>query len=257
MHRRHVSYDCDGVRCAGTLDDAAGTSGLLIVTGGNETRAGAFSGQAMLAADVAAAGFPVFRYDRRGVGDSEGTNSGFRHEDADMAAAVAAFRNEAPQVTRITGFGNCDAASALMLSSGAGLGALVLSNPWTIENDAQGPSPGAVRARYWEKLKSPKELLRLLAGNVSFRKLAQGLAAAARPGAAHNSLKDAMAAGLEAFDGEIVFLLAGRDRTAKAFQAVWPSNDARIRVCEGASHAYAEQHARQWLHEQIISVLRS
>ncbi len=56
----------------GTLDDAPGTTGLLIVSGGNEVRAGAFAGQARLAAEIAAAGHPVFRFDRRGVGDSTG-----------------------------------------------------------------------------------------------------------------------------------------------------------------------------------------
>ena len=50
----------------------------------------------------------------------------------------AAFRRAAPQLTRIIAFGNCDAASALMLAGGAGCDGLVLSNPWTIAQDANG-----------------------------------------------------------------------------------------------------------------------
>ncbi len=82
MNRKHLAFACEGAQLAGTLDDAEGETGLLLVTGGNETRAGAFSGQAALADGIARAGYPVFRFDRRGVGDSEGYNTGFRHSQA-------------------------------------------------------------------------------------------------------------------------------------------------------------------------------
>jgi pimeloyl-ACP methyl ester carboxylesterase len=70
--RRPVVFDCEGARLFGSLDQASGETGLLIVSGGNEIRCGAWSGQALLAARLAGAGHPVFRFDRRGVGDSEG-----------------------------------------------------------------------------------------------------------------------------------------------------------------------------------------
>ena len=75
--RRLIACACADDDIIATLDEAAGTTGLLIVSGGNEVRAGAHRGMALLAADLAAAGHPVFRYDRRGVGDSGGTNRGF------------------------------------------------------------------------------------------------------------------------------------------------------------------------------------
>ena len=87
MSRRHFAFDCAGSALAATLDEGSSATGLLMVTGGNETRAGAFSSQARLAAAVAAAGHPVMRFDRRGVGDSEGVNMGFRNEAEDIAAA--------------------------------------------------------------------------------------------------------------------------------------------------------------------------
>ena len=255
MSRRHLTFACDGDTLVGTLDEAAGTTGLLIVSGGNETRAGAFSGQAELAASVAAAGFPVFRFDRRGVGDSEGENFGFRHSASDIAAALTAFRTACPQLKTIAGFGNCDAASALMLSGGAGLDRLALANPWTIEHDDGAPPPEAIRSRYAEKLRNPKEVWRLLTGKVSLGKLAGGIRHALRPAPAPSGLAEEIAAGLAGFTGSSVILLASRDRTAQAFESGWNAADQRISRCEGATHAFAEAQSRDWLVRELLALL--
>ena len=64
-----------------------------------------------------------------------------------------------------------------------------------------------------------------------------------------------MQTGLAAFDGPARFLLADRDRTAQAFVAAWGQADPRIAVCPGASHAFVEPAARDWLLEQILEAL--
>jgi exosortase A-associated hydrolase 1 len=257
MSRLHLTFACLDNLLAGTLDMAPGRSGLLLVSGGNEVRSGAFSGQAALAARIAAKGFPVFRFDRRGVGDSGGENRGFRKSQRDIEAALAAFRAIAPQVERVVGFGNCDAASALMLAGGADCDALVLSNPWTIEDGAATPPPAAVRARYAEKLKDPKEVLRLVTGGVNLGKLAKGLVQASRPKSAPTTLAHEMAAGLAAFPGTVRIVLASADRTAQAFAENWDAADQRVVRCERASHAWVEPHARAFLDSQILEVLRA
>ena len=262
MSRLPLSFACKDFRLAATLDTAPGTAGLLIVTGGNELRAGAFSGQAKLAARIAKAGFPVFRFDRRGVGDSEGENRGFRHSAKDIAAAIEAFRAIAPQIERVVAFGNCDAASALMLARGAGVDGLVLSNPWTIEQDEgappdETPPPAAVRARYLEKLKNPREIVRLLGGGVNLRKLALGIIHALKPPPPPSSLAQEMAAGLAGFTGPVAILLATADRTAQVFAAAWDPGDPRICRCEGAGHAYVEPEHRAWLEARILESLRA
>lgn len=267
MSRLHLTFGCGQLRLAGSLDTAPGTTGLLIVSGGNEVRSGAFSGQSQLAARIAKAGFPVFRFDRRGVGDSEGDNRGFRHSTGDIAAAIEAFRALAPQVERVVAFGNCDAASALMLAGGAGSDGLVLSNPWTIESDegvaddgdddASALPPGAIRARYWEKLKNPREIARLFSGGVDLGKLARGLARSLRPPPPPSSLAEEMARELAGFAGPVRILIAGADRTAQVFEAAWDSNDPRIHRCTDAGHSYVEPAHRAWLEAQVLAVLRA
>ena len=263
MTRRWHTFPCGTVTLAGTLDAAPGPTGLLIVSGGSEIRAGAFGGQADMAARIARAGFPVFRFDRRGVGDSAGENSGFLHSEKDISAALDAFRKMAPQVGRVVAFGNFDAASALMLSGGAGCDGLVLSNPWTIEPDDAAtaadtaPPPAAIRARYLEKLTNPREIGRLLGGGVNLRKLARGVAQALRSPPPPSGLAQAMAQGLATFSGDVRILLAAADRTAQLFEAAWDRSDPRIRRCEGAGHAYVEPVHRDWLEAQILAALRA
>jgi exosortase A-associated hydrolase 1 len=260
MSRRHFVFDCEGAKLVGTLDEAVGAAGLLIVSGGNETRAGAFSGQARLAARIAAAGHPVFRFDRRGVGDSEGVNMGFRHSAEDIPAALIAFRAQCPNLARIVAFGNCDAASALMLAAGCGADGLILSNPWTYDDDDEGeaapPPPAAIRARYFEKLVNPREVWRLLSGGVDLRKLARGLRSAAASTVVVSGLVAEMEQGLQGFAGSARFLVAERDRTGQAFLAAWHKSDPRIARCAGADHAYSDDASQKWLLARLLKALR-
>lgn len=265
MSRLHLPFACGSSKLCGTLDTAPGSTGLLIVSGGNELRSGAFSGQSQLAANIAKAGFPVFRFDRRGVGDSEGENRGFRCSAKDIASAIEAFRAIAPQVSRVIALGNCDAASALMLAQGAGCDGLILSNPWTIEsgtaqesaNDTNpAMSAGAVRSRYADKLRNPSEIRRLLTGGVNLGKLVRGIFTGMKPQSGPSGLAEEMRAGIAGFDGPISILLAKADRTAQEFERAWNKTDDRIVRCDGASHAYVEEGARQWLLAQILTALR-
>lgn len=253
--RRTLEFACEGDTLFGTLDSAPGETGLLIVSGGNEIRSGAWAGQAQLAARVAAAGHPVFRYDRRGVGDSSGTNRGFLESSADIAAALAAFRTAAPGLRRVVAFGNCDAASALMLFGGdLAIDALVLANPCTIEGaDTAVQAPAALRHRYAAKLVDPAEWKRLLGGAIDLRKLVGGLRRAAAP-SPKSALAEQMRAGLARFGGPVTILLSERDRTAELFAAAW-GEDPRIARLASASHSFADEMPREWLFDRISEAL--
>jgi exosortase A-associated hydrolase 1 len=262
--RRVMSFPCAGETLAATLDDAPGTTGLLIVSGGNEIRVGAHRGMAELAATVATQGHPVFRYDRRGVGDSTGENKGFESTAQEISEAAAAFRREAPHVTRIVAFGNCDAASALILfHATASIDALVLANPWTIEQQDELPPAAAIRSRYAEKLKDPRELLRLVTGGVNLRKLASGmLKASAKPAQPPAGLPARMATALAATSVPVSILIAERDNTAIAFADHWQGDifaPCRTRVatdrCNTDSHSFARPQDKAWLVDRVLATL--
>jgi exosortase A-associated hydrolase 1 len=267
LSRQPLLLPCEGNQLAATVDLPAPTgratsttSGLVIVTGGTELRCGAWGGQAQLAARLAAAGHPVLRFDRRGVGDSEGRDPGYTTSAPDIAAAIAGLRAASPGLGRVVVWGNCDGASALMLAEGAGADALALSNPWTFE-DTSGSRPNtappqALRAHYLQRLANPAAILRLLTGKVSPRALIASLLAALRPAPPPTSLAQDIAAGIARFPGPVTILLASRDRTAQAFLASWNKADPRLRHCREASHSFVESTAREWLFHEILAVLQ-
>ncbi|MGR4891320.1 hydrolase 1, exosortase A system-associated [Sphingopyxis sp. LARHCG72] len=263
--RHQLSFACEGAALAASLDEAAGGTGLLIVSGGNEIRSGAHRGMAMLAARIAAEGYPVFRFDRRGIGDSEGANGGFESSGPDIAAAIAAFRAAAPHVSRIFALGNCDAASALLLHQPLALDGLIVANPWTYDGEAEEadepalPPAAAIRARYLSRLKDPKSLLRLITGEVDFRKLFRGLSALKAPAApaAPDSLAARIDGAIAALGAPATILLATGDRTAQAFMESCPSALSRLPVerLASPSHSFAGDDG-EWLAERILAALK-
>jgi exosortase A-associated hydrolase 1 len=255
--RRLIEFPCAGETLMGTLDEAPGATGLLIVSGGNEIRAGAHRGMAMLAARVAKElGAPVFRFDRRGIGDSTGENLGFESSVHDIAAAAATFTAEAPQLRRLIAFGNCDAATALALfHSVAGVDALLLANPWVIETSDDLPPAAAIRARYAERLRDPQAWLRLVRGGVDIGKLFKGLSKISNNASQEVSgLAVRMAEALSASGTPVTILLAKGDNTAIAFREAWRGT-ARIVECDSASHSFAHAADKQWLFEQVREAL--
>lgn len=231
--RRLIAFACEGSLLAGTLDEAPGGTGVLIVSGGNEVRCGAHRGMAMLAQALAAEGIPVFRFDRRGVGDSDGENRGYASSTPDIAAALAAFRREQPQVRRVIGFGNCDAASALLLHD-HDCDALVLTNPWLGDDAAAAPA-AAVRRYYLRRLASPHAWRHLLSGGVRTIAGALGHAFGLSP---EQPLAGRVTAALTR--RPLTIALATGDRTAQVFAAgIRTPAQVRIVTIDTASHSFA------------------
>ncbi len=265
-----INFACGEAQLAGTIDAGNSSVGLLIVSGGNEIRSGAHAGQARLAAQIAAKGYSVFRYDRRGIGDSEGENGGFECSAPDIAAAINAFRHHAPHVERIVAFGNCDAATALaMFHQECGIDALLIANPWVIESattDSDAPTTpnaSAIRARYWSRIKNPRSLIDLFTGKINIGKLAGGLMRATKK-EAPSALADRLSGALCSSDIPVKILIARRDTTAMAFMGAWHDRkfsqlrereNVEMATCDTASHSFADPAAKTWLLNQLIEYL--
>jgi exosortase A-associated hydrolase 1 len=224
--RRLLSFACEGAMLGATLDDAAGRTGVLIVTGGTQTRIGSHRLFERLASALAERGHPCFRFDRRGVGDSEGEDPGFRGSAADLIAAARAFRDACPGLERMVGFGLCDGATALCLfGADAGIDALTLANPWFVEAESGAPPAAAIKQHYRQQVLSLAGWRKLLGGSISYTKLLKGIAKIAAPPPA--TLAAEVAASLSTCPLPLALFLSRRDNTAVAAEDVWNGTSFR------------------------------
>lgn len=255
--RRLIEFPCEGETLVGSLDAATGTTGLLIVSGGNEIRSGAHRGMALLAADVAAQGYPVFRFDRRGIGDSSGVNGGFEGSAPDVMAAIATFRAAMPQLVRVVGFGNCDGATSLLFHAANACDRLLLANPWTIVPEGSLPPAAAIRTRYADQMRSPGNWARLLTGRVDFAKLIGGLAKIARSRRGGLTRLEARVCEAIAAHPDVTILLARGDRTAIAFldAARRAGIDPPMQTLDTASHSFAGPADKAALRSAVLAAL--
>ena len=264
--REILTFPCEGFRLGGTVDTADKATGLLIVSGGNEIRIGAHRGMARLAQVIAAKGVPVFRFDRRGIGDSEGDNHGFQSSGPDIAAALVAFRAACPQLDHVVAFGNCDAATALVIHDPA-VNGLLLANPWVIEPTDDLPPAAAIRNRYARRLRDPKAWRAFIGGKLNIRAALRGLHKITDPAPTPQRLAIAIAQKLARQRAmPTTILLAKGDNTAIAFADAWSSdlfNQARQRsevtvvTLDSTSHSFAGESDFASLVQTVERALQS
>jgi exosortase A-associated hydrolase 1 len=106
--------------------------GILLVVGGPQYRVGSHRQFVLLARFLAGQGYPVMRFDYRGMGDSEGDPRSFAHVDDDIAVALDVFYLHCKGLKDVVIWGLCDAASAALFYAyqDERVRGLVLLNPW-------------------------------------------------------------------------------------------------------------------------------
>lgn len=231
-----IVFKCQGMRLVGVLTRPVSEvrgPGVLIVVGGPQYRAGSHRHFVQVARRVAAAGFPVLRFDARGTGDSEGEPLGFERQDADLKAA-SDFLCEAAGVERVVLWGLCDGASAALMyvgrSGDSRVAGLCLLNPWVRTPALQASAQ--VKHYYADKWRDPKFWRRLLTGHVAPRALLDyGRAATSMllgrgrdAAASEPGFVEVMAAGWRLLNGQILLVLSGRDQTAREFEEACASH---------------------------------
>ena len=259
--RRLIALPCAGAELAASLDDAPGTTGLVMVTGGSQTRVGSHRMYEQIGKALADKGYPCLRFDRRGVGDSAGEDPGFRGSGPDIASAAAALRSECPALARLIGFGLCDGATAIALfGRAAGLDGLILVNPWLVEAESGDPPPAAVRRHYRERLLSLDGWRKLLSGRVDYRKLLRGLRKTTQRAA--SPLASQVAEALARHRLPAQWILATGDATAVAAEhelASAPFDDGAIAPLkvETDSHTFARPGDEAALAEAVLQALKN
>ena len=150
--------------------DQPSKKGLIIVVGGPQTRVGSHRLFVLLARALVEQGIHVFRFDYTGAGDSEGEITEFTDIPTDIAAAIKYFTQLQPQITVLSLWGLCDAASAILLylrqapQTPMVLQDLVLVNPWV--RQAHTEAKTYLKSYYIKRFFSQNFWKKLLTGKV-------------------------------------------------------------------------------------------
>ncbi|WP_243451616.1 hydrolase 1, exosortase A system-associated [Sphingosinicella soli] len=245
---RPLVIACEDASLAATLHPGAGARAALIVSGGVQTRAGPHRLFTQIAEALSRSGIAALRFDRRGVGDSEGEDAGFLRSEADIAAAASALRHESG-ASEIVGIGLCDGAAALALFGAQGAAnRLVLLNPWSFESDTAEMPAALQRERTVRRLLNPRAWPRVLAGKVDVAAALKSMLGGSKA-PAQSAFAARLVAAINAFPGPVLVVLSGRDATAGAFSALRPAlgkHVAWVRI-ENADHTFTQPEARRAL----------
>jgi exosortase A-associated hydrolase 1 len=226
-------FPCEGDRLVGVVSAGHRDLGVVIVVGGPQYRAGSHRQFVLLARHLAAQGFPVLRFDVRGMGDSEGAQRPFDALTPDIAAAITALQSQQPQVRRVVLWGLCDGASAALLylheRPDPRVQGLVLLNPWVRSEASLARTH--VKHYYRQRLLQREFWLKLFSGRVAgaaVRGLLDNLRKARGGGGGGGggtgssaqalAFQQRMAAAWQGFGGRILLVLSGNDYTAREFQ---------------------------------------
>lgn len=271
---RFVAFECSGQACLGVLSvpppgGSVSSLGVVIVVGGPQYRVGSHRQFVLTARALAAAGFPTLRFDYRGMGDSEGDFRVFDTVDVDIGNAVAALRRESG-VMNVVLWGLCDGASASLMygSSDPCVAGIVAVNPWARSVATEAST--LLRHYYLGRILSRKFWADLVRGGVS---IGLSLAEFGRTIAASRPMNAAkppgflvrMHASWLKLRRPVLFLLSGRDYTAREFET-WVGRDPKrrellesarstvIRIPE-ADHTFSSHALRDRVAKETIAWL--
>jgi exosortase A-associated hydrolase 1 len=256
---RPVVFACQGDALVGiyhALPTQECDVAILIVVGGPQYRVGSHRQFVSNARSLSAAGYPVLRFDYRGMGDSEGEYKGFEHIASDIKSAIGVLYGASQPRRGVVLLGLCDAASAALTycASDTRVVGLILMNPWVRSEQSQAEvvvkryyASRLRQADFWRKLTSGDfdyfGALRSLFGNV--KRATQRKGPAEDLGFIH-----AMRMGLAQFSGPVLIVQSGRDLTADEFRALCRRNlawrealsraDVQVDDMIGADHTFSD-----------------
>lgn len=276
-HRNEVlDIACEGESLIGILSTPAlsGKTGVIIVVGGPQYRIGSHRQFVLLARHLADAGYPVLRFDHRGIGDSSGDARDFESIESDIHAAINAMYARLPSLQGVVLWGLCDAASAALLHQhhrqDARVRGLALVNPWVRSHETLARAHikhyYADRLRqssFWRKLFRREISGRAWVGLFSNLRTMLSGSSTRRP----EGFQRQMAQAWQQFSGPLLLILSERDYTAKEFieaiasQVAWrealqKTGLTRVDVTQ-ADHTFSSQADREHVERATLTWLES
>ena len=270
-----LTFDCLGDALLGVLHKGASdaSTGVLIIVGGRQYRAGAHRQFVKLARYLALHGIPVLRFDVRGMGDSEGKVRHFLSLDEDIKAAVSALQLQEPNLEKIVLWGLCDGASAgiAYAPSDRAVAGVMLVNPWI--STESGVARTYLRHYYRERFWDTGFWRKIVKGQVNWRASLRSLAQTAfrlrdrKTEDARSTviLPDIIFDALSAFKGNTRILISDRDMTAREFEDEFNKRVGDGRLPEGrsvqliraaADHTFSDPVAHEHLAELTLAWVR-
>jgi uncharacterized protein len=259
-----VVFKCQDSRLLGILHkpEKSGRQGVLIVVGGPQTRVGSHRQFVLLARHLADHGIAVFRFDYRGMGDSEGSRHTFEQVHDDIQCAIDEFQR-LTDIRNIALWGLCDGATAASFYAhrDTRVKSIVLVNPWV--RTETGEARASIRHHYLKRLFSLELWSKIGKGQFNYRssfnsffwvvKTALTGGGAKMMGTGY--LPERMAIGIELFTGGTLIILSGQDLTAEEFKSTirsserWRSmfkqKDISKREIPEADHTFSKSVWRQ------------
>ena len=248
--QRALRFTCNGSGLVGIIDvpERPLPRGVLVVTGGPQYRVGSHRQFTLLARMLAQRGIPVMRFDRRGMGDSEGEPRGFDRIDDDIRAAMKEFFMQMPEMKEVVIWGLCDAATAAAFYVGTDdrVRGLVLLNPWV--RTPEGAARAMLRHYYLARLGEVAFWKKVASGNLDFAASAAALRHNMRLAASdrRSLLPQRVVDSLAEFDGQVLVVLSEDDLTAREFAHLMARHQLRAKRVDidGANHTFASQKWR-------------
>jgi len=215
---------------------------LFVVGGGPQFRVGGHRQLTLWSRRLCREGYPVFRFDYRGMGDAHGSFRGFEDVAADIRAAIDHFFAVSPSLQELVLWGECDASAAILFYAhqDSRVKGLVLLNPWV--RTEGGEAKAILRFYYLQRLLEPsfwRKVLSLRFNPFASLKSAVGLVQKARSsaqgvvtgpdggdGLGGVSLPKRLFNGFSRFSGPVMLVLSGRDLIAREFEQLIQSDAA-------------------------------
>lgn len=269
-----VVFECAGERLLGvvSMPNQPTDTGVLMLVGGRQYRAGSHRQFVLLSRRLASADFCCLRFDFRGMGDSTGEPQSFEAMDADIAAALVALKTHCPQLKRVVLWGLCDAATAAVLywqrTQDPFVAGLCLVNPW-LRTEASF-ARARVRHYYVERFFDPAFWRKLFIGGVGLSAAIREYLSQWRTSSRAVEIRSAdfiteCLDGLHRFPGALLVVLSGRDLVAQEFmdtlartgnKPIFTGAHRMRKDIPGADHTFSKTAFREELELAILDWLK-